>query len=200
MEFLRLLSLLAVITNTLTLLPITQVTQAAAQQAPAQLAAWPAALVSASGLSQPYLVKDVTPGTASSSSFSAESETGIVQAGPYVYFPASESAGLIHLWRSDGTAAGTYALAGIESNLNNAIGGGIYPAGAVGERVLVNVTTLTPTVHTALWQTGGPESSQKLLNDITATGVYTLKDGHPYVFGSDGSIWMARETPFSLTP
>jgi ELWxxDGT repeat protein len=130
------------------------------------------------------LVKDINPGTASSGiGYGYQGGTQSFGA-PFVfnsvaYFSADDGVHGQALWRSDGTAAGTYMVRDLDPN--GSVGGGGYivnggpsspEAFFVANQTLLFVLRAASTGQTQLWRTDGTANGTQFLSDITipATG------------------------------
>jgi len=143
-------------------------------------------------LGQPYLVKDVSSGTASSPT------TPLLRVGSQVYFGTNDTDGLLHIWRSDGTANGTSLVSGIETEASTF--GGIYPMTSDDKRVYFNVQYKVPpfSTRTAVWAVDGPEGNQQIYDDRYFYASLVSK-GVTYFFDGLGAIWRVDEAPLRLS-
>ena len=96
-------------------------------------------------------MKDIVPGPASSDPRS------FVTAGGLVFFKALDGAGASHLWRSDGTEAGTFLLKAVTASIEPpvAIGGTVFFAGLDG--------------GLELWRTDGTPEGTLLVKDLSTS-------------------------------
>jgi ELWxxDGT repeat protein len=106
----------------------------------------------------PQLLADINSVTAGSD------PAEFVETGGILYFTAEEGFYNRELWRSDGTAAGTYAV----TNLNQESGGSPRHLAASGGRVFF--TALTNDAPWELWTTDGTTDGTRMVKDIWPDG------------------------------
>lgn len=105
------------------------------------------------------LVKDMQPGVASGIGY--EHSDGAVLAGIF-YFKASDGAQGDELWRSDGTAAGTFMVKDINTGAPHSA-----PFSFVAMGNSVYFAAFTPSKGTEVWKTDGTTTGTVLLKDIS---------------------------------
>jgi ELWxxDGT repeat protein len=101
------------------------------------------------------LVKDINPGTASSS------PAGLTNADDRLFFKASDAAHGDELWKSDGTAAGTFLVKDIKPGPN-----GSSPSGLLNVNGVIYFKANDGVHGDELWITDGSEAGTVMLKDI----------------------------------
>jgi ELWxxDGT repeat protein len=121
-----------------------------------------------------YMVKDINPGTANS--IAAYFEYTAYGLNGILYFKADDGLTGAELWRSDGTAAGTYLLKDLTPGMTG---------GAFGEFASVNNTLyFTGGIGTQLWRSDG-----------TAAGTYVVESFNVIsnLYGWNGNLYFAGD-------
>jgi len=143
---------------------------------------------------EPYLVKDINPFPEPASSI----PSGFVTLGGVAIFSAEEEPGDQELWRSDGTAAGTWQLA----DLCALEGCGGYPLSfAVTDRLVFFTTYEDLGNRRTLWVTDGTPAGTASLGGVAVEGtpLWVPAQGALYFSGSDGEhgfeLWRSDGTP-----
>ena len=116
--------------------------------------------------SDPYLVKDINPGPASSDPSQLTNVNGIL------YFLAYDGVTGIELWRSDGTATGTYQVKDLTPGNNQ-----------TSTEKINNLTNVNGTLFFT-FDDYGSAGRELWRSDGTATGTYQVKDIYPGFIGS----------------
>lgn len=148
-----------------------------------------------------YLVKDVNPGTGSSSAFP------IFTSGPVCYMQSSDGVGSWELWKTDGTSAGTVLVKEIYPGTT-----GSFPTNfaQLGANVIFAATD--PSFGSELFLTDGTTAGTNLIKDINTTGGtgssstptgLTTFNGKGYFSANDGvngtELWVSDGTTAGTT-
>ena len=150
-----------------------------------------------------YMVKDINPGSGEGVPSNSISLKILVNG--VLYFPATDggSAYGSELWRSDGTAAGTYM---VKDLVSGATGSSPRMLASMNGRLLFAVSTSTAGME--LWSSDGTSAGTTMVRDInigTSSGVTSLTpssvavlDNKLYFIGNNGStgseLWVSDGT------
>jgi ELWxxDGT repeat protein len=128
--------------------------------------------VNVSAAAEPYMLKDIYPGSSNSYPAYLTNINGIL------YFEASDGTNMREVWKSDGTAAGTVMIAG-----------GYYASDIDGLRYRANFTSVNGTLFFGAGTSNGATSYRLWKSDGTEAGTVMVKDtyGNSFCY------------PFSLT-
>jgi ELWxxDGT repeat protein len=148
-----------------------------------------------------YMVKDINPGAGAG--VPSDSISSKILVNGVLYFPATESVYGSELWRSDGTAAGTYMVKDIVSGATGSLP---RMLASMNGRLLFSVSTSTAGME--LWTSDGTSAGTMMVRDInpgTSSGVASLTpstvavlNNNLYFTANDGStgieLWVSDGT------
>jgi ELWxxDGT repeat protein len=108
----------------------------------------------------PHLLKDINPGSASSAALS-----GFVEVNGVSYFRANDGVHGTELWRSNGTAAGTFLVQDIIPGSASSV-----PDNLTNVNGTLFFTANDGRLHRELWRSNGTAAGTALVKDFTPSG------------------------------
>jgi len=135
-----------------------------------------------------YMVKDITPGTAGTGL--GTSPNYAISQGGIVFFWAKDPVYGFELWRTDGSAAGTYLLKDIKPGSNGSMGASNF---AIANNLIFFAAD--DSVHgTELWATDGTAAGTRMVKDISLATSPTYKHSKPQnLIAYKGEIYFSAD-------